>query len=114
MLRCFIHSTFFRAQVTLASANLQLNGRMKDSNNQQYKNISTTKKVSELHRAPLEEGCCGWVGPRFALSIRPGPTLAGRMTADDPVRSRPMPPGYAHEPPDVGTRSRPGVAAGFL
>ena len=28
--------------------------------------------------------------------------------------SRPMPLGYAHEPPDVGTRSRPGLAVGVL
>jgi hypothetical protein len=33
---------------------------------------------------------------------------------DDPVRSRPMPPGYAHEPPDAGTRARPGLAVGVL
>ena len=25
-----------------------------------------------------------------------------------------MPPGYAHEPPDVGTRSRPALAVGVL
>ena len=36
------------------------------------------------------------------------------VPTDDPVRSRPMPPGFAHEPPDVGTRSRPGLAAGVL
>ena len=32
---------------------------------------------------------------------------------DDPARSRPM-PGYAHEPPDAGTRARPGLAVGVL
>ena len=36
------------------------------------------------------------------------------VPADDPVRSRPMPPGYAHEPLDVGTRSRSGLAVGVL
>ena len=36
------------------------------------------------------------------------------VPTDDPVRSRPMPPGYAHEPLDVGTRSRPGLAVGVL
>ena len=33
---------------------------------------------------------------------------------DDPVRSRPMPPCYAHEPPDAGTRARSGLAVGVL
>ena len=36
------------------------------------------------------------------------------VPTDDPVRSRPMPPGYAHEPLDVGRRSRPGLAVGVL
>ena len=36
------------------------------------------------------------------------------VPTDDPVRSRPMPPGYAHEPPDAGTRARPGLAVGVL
>ena len=36
------------------------------------------------------------------------------VPTDDPVRSRPMPPGHAHKPPDVGTRARPGLAVGVL
>ena len=36
------------------------------------------------------------------------------VLTDDPVLSRPMPPGYAHEPPDVGTRARPALAVGVL
>jgi hypothetical protein len=33
---------------------------------------------------------------------------------DDHEWSRPMPLGYAHEPADVGTRARPGLAVGVL
>ena len=36
------------------------------------------------------------------------------VPTDDPVRSRPMPPGYAHEPLDAGTRARPVLAVGVL
>ena len=36
------------------------------------------------------------------------------VPTDDPEWSRPMPPGYAHEPLDVGTRSRPVLAVGVL
>ena len=36
------------------------------------------------------------------------------VPTDDPERSRPMAPGYAHEPLDVGTRSRPGLDVGIL
>ena len=36
------------------------------------------------------------------------------VPTDDLEWSRSMPPGYAHEPPDVGTRSRPGLAVGVL
>ena len=36
------------------------------------------------------------------------------VPTDDPEWSRPIPLGYAHEPPDVGTRSRPGLAVGVL
>ena len=36
------------------------------------------------------------------------------VPTDDPVQSRPMPPCYAHEPPDAGTRARPGLAVGVL
>ena len=43
----------------------------------------------------------------YMMTIKNVPT-------DDSVWSRPMPPGYAHEPLDVGTRSRPGLAVSVL
>ena len=45
-------------------------------------------------------------------SIHPG------STSEAPIglikKTNTMPPGYAHEPTDVGTRTRPGLAVGVL
>ena len=47
-------------------------------------------------------------------STKPFLNMLYDVPTDDPVRSRPMPLGYAHEPPDAGTRARPGLAVGVL